>query len=243
METTNLKIALISMNDEERKSYQSLLEPYEQITVESYKAITQFKKESLGKKYSGIIIDMFTIVSASTEEKDFFFPLQQRFPVMQVRRGLVTNEIKGLVNLEKVEGLSGAQIVENYLRSYCLKIPPRGVRSYDRKKILLQIHFFLTKNDLPIKSKLLNISQGGCFILSPHERLAEEDRIWISIDDLKDKNLISCRVRWKKEMVENEKHLLGLGIQFEELTPKQQKEILEVLQTGGSSSGAENIGG
>jgi len=223
-------IALISMLDEERKFYQMLLDKYPEVKLETYLSLNQFKKECPGKHYSGVIIDMFTIVSASMEEKDFFFSLQKGFPLMQIRRSLEGDDINCLVNQKRVEGLKGAEILENFIQNNCKNINPRGVRIYERKRMLLQIHLLFESQENPVPTQLIDISEGGCFVLAPSHEPKQEDRVWITIDDLKEKNPIPCVIKWRKNMEAANSHLIGLGTQFEKLGPELQKEIINILK-------------
>jgi Tfp pilus assembly protein PilZ len=102
---------------------------------------------------------------------------------------------------------------------------------FERKKVLLKIQFLLSKRDLPINSELLDISEEGCFIMVPREvNVQNENKIWITINDLKDHNLITCTVKWKKPQLANNKPMVGLGTKFEKISKKQKMEILELLK-------------
>jgi hypothetical protein len=231
MESEKIRIAMISMNEGGGKFYHLLLDKFKEITIELYKTIGQFEKECSGKKYTGIIIDMYTIVSSSTEERGFFFSLQKGLPVMQMKHEFQPLEVSGFSDSKKVAGLSELELVENFLRSSCKKMPPRGIRRFERKKVLLKIQFLLSKKDLPINSELLDISEEGCFIMVPQEvNVQNENKIWITINDLKDHNFITCIVKWKKTQLANEKQMVGLGTKFEKISKKQKAEILEILK-------------
>lgn len=226
---------MISMNEGGGKFYHLLIERFKEVTIEFYKTVGQFKKECGDKKYNGIIVDMYTIVSASTEEKGFFFSMQKGLPVMQMKHGFQPQEVSGFIDQKKVGKLSGIEFVENFIHTSCMKIPPRGIRLFERKKILLKIQLLLTQKDLPIKGELLDISQEGCFIMVPHEvSIQNENRIWITINDLMDKDLIACSVKWKKTQLTNDKSVVGLGAKFEKISKKQKTEILDLLKNASS---------
>jgi hypothetical protein len=231
MASTKIRIAVISMNDGGGKFYHLLIDQFKDVIIEFYKTIGQFKEECSGKKYTGIIIDIYTIVSASTEEKGFFFSLQKGLPVMQMKHGFQPMEVSGFVDPKKAGELSGIELVENFIHSNCMKTQPRGIRIFERKKVLLKIQFLLSKKDLPFNSELLDISQDGCFIMVPHGvNVQNENRVWITINDLKDHDLITCTVKWKKTQMANDKLMVGLGTQFEKISKKQKMEILEILK-------------
>jgi c-di-GMP-binding flagellar brake protein YcgR len=231
MESVKIRIAVISMNDGGGKFYHLLIDQFKEVTIEFYKTIGQFKKECSDKKYTGIIVDMYTIVSASTEEKGFFFSLQKGLPVMQMKHGFQPLEFSGFVDPKKVPELSGIELVESFIRSNCMKAQPRGIRMFARKKILLKIQFLLSKKDPPFHSELLDLSQDGCFIIVPHGmNVQNENRIWITINDLKDHDLIPCTVKWKGTHMANDRPMIGLGAQFEKISKKQKMEILEILK-------------
>ena len=231
MENVKIRIAVISMNDGGEKFYHLLIDQFKEVIIEFYKTIGQFKEKCSGKKYTGIIIDIYTIVSASTEERGFFFSLQKGLPVMQMKHGFQPMEISGFVDPKKAGGLSEIELVENFIRSNCMKTQPRGIRIFERKKVLLKIQFLLSKKDPPFNSELLDISQDGCFIMVPHGvNVQNKNRVWITINDLKDHNLITCTVKWKKTQMVNDKPMVGFGTQFEKISKKQKMEILEILK-------------
>lgn len=235
MESRKVRIAMISMNNDGGKFYNLLIAHFKEVIIEFYKTIGQFKKECGEKKYTGIIIDMYTIVSSSTEEKGFFFSLQKGLPVIQMKHGFQPLEVSGFVDQKKAGELSGIKLVENFIHSNCIKTQPRGIRMFERKKVLLKIQFLLSKENLPINSELLDISQEGCFIMVPSEvNVQKENRIWITINDLKDKNLITCIVKWKKTQLANDKPMVGLGTKFETISKKQKTEILDLLKNASS---------
>jgi hypothetical protein len=235
MESRKIRFAVISMNEGGEKYYHLLIEQFKEVTIEFYRTIGHFEKECGSKKYTGIIIDIYTIVSASTEEKGFFFSLQKGLPVMQMKHGFQPLEVSGFVDPKKAEGLSGIELVENFIRSNCLKTQPRGIRMFERKKVLLNIQFLLSKKDLLFNSELLDISQDGCFIMVPHGvNVQNENRVWITITDLQDHNLITCTVKWKKTQMVNDKPMVGLGTQFEKISKQQKMEILEILKNAQS---------
>ena len=231
MESRKIRFAVISMNEGGEKYYHLLIEQFKEVTIEFYRTIGQFEKECGSKKYTGIIIDMYTIISASTEEKGFFFSLQKGLPVMHMKHGFQPLEVSGFGDRKKAAGQSGIELVENFIRSNCMKAQPRGIRMFERKKVLLKIQFLLSKKDLPINSELLDISEEGCFIMVPREvNVQNETRIWLSINDLKDHDLIPCTVKWKKTQMVNDKPMVGLGTQFEKISKQQKMEILEILK-------------
>jgi hypothetical protein len=231
MENEKIRIAMISMDDGGGKFYHLLMDRFKEVTIEFYKNIGQFEKQCKNKKYTGIIIDMFTIVSASTEEKGFFFSLQKGLPVMRMKYGFQPLKISGSGDSKKAGEEPGIEGVEEFIRSNCIKTPPRGIRMFERKKVLLKIQFLLSKKDLPINSELLDISEEGCSIMVPQKvNVQNENKIWITINDLADHDFITCVVKWKKNQTVNDKQMVGLGTRFEKMSTKQKTEILEILK-------------
>lgn len=231
MESEKIRIAMISMDDDGGEFYHLLIDQFKEVTIEFYKTIGQFKKECGDKKYTGIIIDMYTIVSASTEEKGFFFSLQKGLPMMRMKYGFQPKEVSSFVDPKKARGLPGIELVENFIHSSCKKTSPRGIRMFERRKVLLKIQFLLSKKDLPINSELLDLSEEGCSIIVPQEvNIKNENKIWITINDLKDHNFITCIVKWKKNENVNDKQMVGLGAKFEKISKKQKTEIFEILK-------------
>jgi hypothetical protein len=231
MENEITRIAMISMDDEGGRLYHLLIDQFKEVTIEFYKSIGQFKKECGDKKYTGIIIDMYTIVSAATEEKGFFFSLQKGLPVMRMKYGFQPKEVSSLVDSKKTRALPEIELVNNFIQSSCRKTPPRAIRMFERKKVLLKIQFLLSKKEIPINSELLDLSEEGCSIMVPQEvDVKNENKIWITINDLKNHDFIACIVKWSKNQNINEKQMVGLGAKFEKISREQKTEILEILK-------------
>jgi hypothetical protein len=231
METEKIFIAMISMDDSGGNFYHLLIDRFKEVTIEFYKTIGQFKSHCGSKKYTGIIIDMYTIVSASTEEKGFFFSLQKGLPIMRMKFGFQAQSTGDPVASPAAGEQPGIETVKNFIRSSCMRTLPRGIRMFERKKVLLKIQFLLSKKDPPINCDLLDISEEGCSLMVPQElNVQNENKIWITINDLQDQALIPCIVKWKKNQMANGKPAIGLGAKFEKMSKKQKSEILEILK-------------
>jgi len=226
----DIRIALIVLEDEESQFYQNLLSGYGDVTIEPHSTIQQFKSSCQGKCYSGFIVDMQTLIRSSTQEKEFFASLHEGFPVMQVRRSPEEDTVSCLVKGKQLGDLRGEQLLDHFINQDCWQKAPREVRVLPRKNIFLNTKLYLSEKARPVRTNLWDISEGGCFVLSTHEKKKGES-VWLMINELSNNNRIRGQIRWAKLWGTAPDHLPGFGISFEEITGEQRNEIQKTLES------------
>lgn len=226
----NLKIALISLSDKNKKLYQDILSKHEDISLETYSTLHQFKKKCNGEKYSGLIVDIRTLIRSPMLDKEFYTSLCKGFPILQVDSNNNSSAINCFIEGEKSLNLKGTQLMDHFVKKVCPIIIPRGIRLKSRKNVFYNIYMYLSENSPPIKSNLWDISEGGCYVISTNEKQMG-DHIWLTINELLDKTPICSEVKWKKSWGTSTNKLPGFGVEFVDITNQQREEINSILSS------------
>ncbi len=77
----------------------------------------------------------------------------------------------------------------------------------------------------PVQVSILDVSEGGCFIYTMSDDLAEEDNLHLSIQELEDKSPILVNVRWRTRWG-RPNALPGLGVMFVSIKKDQLAELI-----------------
>lgn len=228
MEREKCNVVLIALEAKERDYYRSLLSGYKGTNVEEYSTIHQFKKCCPGRKYSGIVVDIRTLIRSTMQEREFFSLLWDGFPVLHISQSTGSNELNCLLEGQESVELKGKELLDHFIEVKCRKVVPRQVRVHTRKKVFLNTFLYLTKDDKnPLKTNLWDISEGGSFVISTKMK-PEGEQVWLKFADFNDKTPICGIVRWHRPWGKNFKQLPGFGIEFEKLSAKQLIEIRDI---------------
>ena len=120
MDSKKIKISLIVRDRESNEFYNGLLSRFEELRLETYRNISQFKESSKAKDFEGIIIDLRTLIEASTDEKAFFFKIRDGFPVLNVSWAIDKNIFHCFIESKKMPSLKGEKLLEYFVK-VCLK--------------------------------------------------------------------------------------------------------------------------
>ncbi len=226
-----VKLVLIVADPAERRSYARHFTDRPGVELEEYASIRQFRDQCMGKAYSGVMVDIRTLIQARADEKEFFSVLTEAFPVMRMRRGPGAGMLTGLVEGEDLGHFKGEALVEAFV-TLCDKQPPRGVRNQRRKQIILNA--MLSLQDPPTEDSwfrvsLWDFSQGGCFVVTVEDR-RKGDLVWLIIRELENHTPIGCRVQWCLPWGADNRHLPGLGLSFQSIAEDQRLELINLMK-------------
>lgn len=224
MEEQNPKVVLIAQDEQNMEYYKSQLAGHEDLQLEPYFTIHQFKKFCKDKKYSGIIIDIRTLVGATASEREFFSMLWEGFPVLHVNGIQDNGEISCLKEGNQISNLKGKNLLDHFVQKECLNMNPRKVRLYPRKQIFYNIYLYSSEKEDPIKTNLWDISEGGFFAITSSSK-PKDDKIRITIKELEDQTSITGTIQWARPWGKDVYKLPGYGVAFEQIKVAQLQEI------------------
>ena len=225
------RIALIAKDRADQSFFRECLSIYEDVVLEVYSRIEKFRAESPGKFYSGLIVDLRTLIKSSNSEKNFFYPLFEPFPVIRVTRKLDSESFSGLILGENLGHLRGRALCDAFI-NLCRDAPPREIRFDIRRKIYLSAYLSFSErfqNKEPIRATISNISKGGCSVITNNET-QKGSKIWLVLPEIKDQTPIYCEIRWIKPWKPGIRYLPRLGGKFIRISDNQLEELFDILK-------------
>ncbi|MCP4220577.1 MAG: PilZ domain-containing protein [bacterium] len=223
----NKQIILFSVNPESQKLYDDFLIRYPGITVHRFSKASQFKNTiGMNSRYSGFIIDLRTMMRANADDKDFFNELIDSFPAIRISHSIDRKDVKGNI---RNKNLTNKELFDFFLDDLCHYFEPRGIRTGNRKRTYLNVELFLSESgNKPLRANTVDISENGCFIATP-ATITKNDTIKIVIKEFNDPRPILCTAKWLIAWGESSRHLPGVGVRIDALTPGQKEELTDLL--------------
>lgn len=199
-------ILVISYIDDTRDSLTAILNKTGAVCVP---CSTFCEAENLALKglYSGILVDLPSIIKSKGEEKIVAYTLANFFPTLRVRTMggmLIPMSMPGSAKQDKN--------LEDFLNKTCTAYLSRPLREFRRHSICIStiIHF----NSKEYRGFTQNISWGGAFIVDLFsEKFA--DATDITVEFLNYDIKLDAYIQWVKPW--GERFAPGVGIQFKEL--------------------------
>jgi Tfp pilus assembly protein PilZ len=232
MKKAKKNIVLIVDNEERQSLYDAPLSNYQNVSIERFKSAREFRHNSCPQKnYSGFIIDLRTLIKAKPGDKSFLYELMESFPVMHISHSLDKKTIKG--NIGK-NSYNDKKLFDYFLNDLCPRFSPRGMRTFKRKNLFLNVYLALSPdacgNEL-IKANTSDISEGGCFIITTQTIPKDNSRdIYVIPKKLADQSPIACIVKWVLPWGQATRHLPGVGVEFKDLSASQREEIRPLIR-------------
>ncbi|MFH1075990.1 MAG: PilZ domain-containing protein [Pseudomonadota bacterium] len=179
------------------------------------------------KKYSGIFVDLITLIKIGSREKRILDDISRHFPVMYIRVDPSDNSVVGLFPGQSVPGKDA---LPNFIQATCKTFNASKIRVDKRVNKILNVIYFPERNsstDNTIRVNTVNITARGCFI-TPITHLNRHDICLIQIKELSDTSLIECTVKWIQQWG-TENKFPGMGVAFEKIAINQHKQIREYI--------------
>ena len=190
-------------------------------TVHSFKALHEALIETA---HNGILVDLPLLIKSPQTEKKFLSDIIDQFPIMQLNYDPVKNEINSLYYGKTKGGVS----LDAFFQTECRCFQARKLRSTLRKNIYLNVTVWYKASSPPYdteKTVTLDISKGGCFIITSMERQIDSD-VELIIQELSDQSPVSGRIRritrWGEGL-----QIPGIGIEFIHIKKNQLDELCD----------------
>jgi hypothetical protein len=210
-------IIAIAYSEETRQAFVAALE---QAGAEAVAAASFYDAETLvlSGSYSGLLVDLPSIVKAKGDEKVVACSLTNFFPTLRVRAvGSV------LVPMTMPGAARQDNSLNDFLAKSCSSFEPRQLRRHRRRDIIMaaQLH----GPDSSDRTFTLNLSWGGFFLLHTFpERFSIGEPLDIYLPEAE--LLVPTSIRWLRPW--GERHLSGLGLAFDRVDD-QLHEALTIL--------------
>jgi Tfp pilus assembly protein PilZ len=227
MKKAKKNIVLIVDNEERENLYSTPLSNYRNVSIERFKSAREFRDSiSQKKNYSGFIIDLRTLIKTRPGDKSFLYELMGSFPVMHISHSLDKKTIKGNIG---TNSYNDKKLFDYFLNDLCPRFFPRGMRTFKRKNLYLNVYLALSpeaSGDELIKANTGDISESGCFVITTQAIPKDKSRdIYVIIKELADQLPIACTVMWMLPWGQATRHLPGVGVEFKDLSASQREEV------------------
>ena len=185
--------------------------------------MAEMKLQMSKKPFNGLILDVLTAVRSSLKDKVDIQSISEVYPVLRVRWDSKAGEIRGLVIGNLINKESPLQ---DFLNKFCHSRPARICRM--NKRYPVHFNVLLSKDinfaaDQTEKTVTLDISQGGCFLIST-QSWQEAEYAWIRFLEISDPTPVQILIRrhsdWGKTM-----NIPGIGTEFSQIKPNQLEDI------------------
>lgn len=189
-------------------------------------SLTDLYHEMSRQSYHGLLLDVPATIRATEAEKALVHDLLGRIPVLRI----LWDEKRRVIRSMLYDGSRPVSVLE-FIRDYCHPEAPVSVRRDLRLPLHLNV---LVAPDLerlrksPERSVTLNVSQGGCFLLSANDRSGSRT-LFLELSDLTDPSPVEVEICWRIPWGLSLR-LPGLGVRFASISAGQREEIAAMLR-------------
>jgi Tfp pilus assembly protein PilZ len=180
------------------------------------------ENHALNGFYSGILVDLPSIIKSKGEEKIVAYTLANFFPILRVRT------MGGMIIPMAMPGSAKQdKNLDDFLSKTCPVFEPRKLRLFRRHPVCLST--LVKYKDGEIRGFTLNVSWGGMFIVDLHaEQFRVGDPVSILIPEFSCTIVAEvCRIKpWGIE-----RHPPGIGLLFSHLDKTVEPVISSITRT------------
>jgi len=218
------RILMVVTEEEAKAAYEKALR---ELNV-SYDVAGSFN-EVLGmtieRAYSGLLIDILTLVRSSKEEKTIAYECINYYPSLRVKWDARTKRMN-LSPLEQSFSADAGATLGFFIEQRCRAFAARPLRRHNRRETVLSL-LLSTSADFTagetVKSFTVNISRGGAFVHMA-EPCAQGETVWLRFSELPElgplKGVVCWRIEWGAC-----RSIPGVGVMFDGLSEEQEKAL------------------
>jgi Tfp pilus assembly protein PilZ len=222
--TEDTKILMVVKEGEARAAYEEALRgigvPYD--VACSFDEVLSL---SIENAYSGIMIDILTLIRSSKEEKTIAYDCINFYPSLRVKWD-ARQKSMNLSPLEQSFSADTDATLAYFIENRCKPFTARSLRRFNRKETFLSV-LFSTSRDFPdddsIKSFTVNISQGGAFVHTT-QPFVKGQAVWLRFVETPDAEPLRAVVCWRIEWGARP-GIPGIGVMFEFISEQQADEL------------------
>lgn len=223
------KILVVVKGEEARTAYEEALCQIG-VGVDTAGSFAEALEKSIDHAYSGMVIDILTLVRSSKEEKLIAYDCINLYPSIRVKWDGRKKEII-LSLLEQSFSPSTESSLRYFVEHRCRNFPARSLRRHHRTNLCLSLLLCGGESFSEaeaVKTFTVNISRGGAFVHAAHP-FPRGEHVWLRLCELTDSTPIRATVRWAIEWGSG-RTIPGIGVRFESLTESQGAELAELVR-------------
>ena len=185
---------------------------------------------STDNAYSGLIIDILTLIRSSKEEKLIAYDCLNFYPSLRVKWD-ARHKAMNLSPLEQSFSADPGTTLDYFIESRCRSFSARSLRKFNRKEVVLAL-LLCASRDCPesesLKTFTVNVSQEGAFVHTT-DQFAKGDTVWLRFRELPEREPVRAVVCWSIEWGAC-RSIPGIGVQFEFATQEQADEVRKLAK-------------
>ncbi|HJV65928.1 MAG TPA: PilZ domain-containing protein [Geomonas sp.] len=225
---TDARILMVVKEADARAAYEEVLRrvgvPYD--IVETF---TDLQRISADTPYSGLLVDILTLIRCSKDEKAIAYDCLNYYPSLRLKWD-GRNKSINLSPLEQTDAADVGATLSYFVESRCKAFTARTLRRFERKELylnlLLSFRSECAEGDC-LKTFTVNISRGGAFIHSTAP-VVTGDPVWLSFLELPGLQPLRGVVCWGIEWGTC-RGIPGLGVMFEGVTGQQLEGVVKMV--------------
>jgi len=183
--------------------------------------------------YNGLLLDVPTMIRASTSQKAKVRALLEYYPVLRLTYRAAVEEIHGLTDGQTTPL---PRSLEEFIGGDCVQFPARAVRAFKRCHLVFNL-LLLDPAERPLaeaeKAYTVDVSESGCFVATVHPPECGRSLSAV-LCDLADPTPVPLEVRWRILWGETMR-VPGFGAKFLSLTEAQRMELVAKLASARTS--------
>jgi Tfp pilus assembly protein PilZ len=214
-------ILVVSHTDETRAALATILNKAGAVPVPCA-SFCEAENAALKGLYSGMLVDLPSIIKSKGEEKIVAYTLANFFPTLRVRTMgslLVPMAMPGSAKQDKN--------LDDFLHRTCLEYHPKRLREFRRHPVCLST--LVTFNDIELRGFTLDISWGGMFVVDLQaEKYCIGDPVTILIPEF------GCHIAAEVRRIKPWgilRHAPGIGLQFGSMDETVADVISSITRT------------
>lgn len=177
--------------------------------------------------YSGLLIDVPTMIRCECRDKNRITRIMGRFPVLRL---MYDPSFGGIRGLSQGGTMRDNRDVVDFVEHECKPFPPRSIRVVQRRDLVFNVRLYTSELDIPDRGErtvTMNVSEHGCFVLTVNDWRLQAPA-WLVVDEFEDRTPIEIRVRWRRQWG-TPFQLPGIGVTFESMTTCQYVQLHSYL--------------
>jgi len=200
----------------------SLVENLESVGATGVACETFLQAEEMAREgaYSGILVDLLTMVKAKGDEKVVACSLISVYPALRVR-------VLGSLLVPMI--MSGEEQQESsllhFLRDSCTPFAPRQLRQHRRRDVVLPALLGPSPGE---RAFVVNLSWSGAFIADVRpERFAIDSELELTLPEFGVETVVTVR----RIQPWGERRIPGIGVSFGDLDEKLESALASILKS------------
>ena len=226
MRQVKTRLLLIAEEGLSKSAYLEVLRGLD-VEVDCVSSPDQICGALVDSPYSGLLIDVPTMIRCECSDKNRITRIMDRFPVLRL---LYNPAYGGIRGLSHGGTMSDNRDLVDFVLHECIPFSPRSIRVAHRYELVFNVLLLRKEKEEPEageRTVTINVSEHGCFVVSVNDwRL--NGPAWLVINEFDDRTPIEIRVRWQRPWG-TPCRFPGFGATFENMTTHQYVQLHSYL--------------